>query len=188
MKPSSLHLSADPSGRSGALAADERRGRLYALAFIGAFLLIIAVNATLIVLATDTFSGLQTEGAYQKGLAYNATLAAARAQERLGWRADIEVSPHGAIDARHRQFDISLLLHDAAGEPIVGHDVTVYFSRPTREGDDFAAALAPSCVGRYSTAVDVPLPGQWDLTIVAQETAIKGAKSTWQTTQRIYLP
>ena len=61
MKPSSLHPSADPSGRSGALAADERRGRLYPLAFIGAFLLIIAVNATLIVLATDTFSGLQTE-------------------------------------------------------------------------------------------------------------------------------
>jgi nitrogen fixation protein FixH len=188
MRPSSLRLSTDSTEALDARAADERRGRLYPLAFIGAFLLIIAVNATLIVLATDTFSGLQTEGAYQKGLTYNATLTAARAQERLGWRAELEVLPHGPTDPTHRRFDVSLRLHDAGDRPIAGHDVKVYFSRPTRQGDDFAVALAPSGAGRYSTAVDVPLPGQWDLTIVAQETAIKGAGSTWQTTQRIYLP
>src|SRR5262249_46462448 len=122
----SLRLSASPAGASGTGAADERRGRIYPLAFIGAFLLIIAVNATLIVLATDTFSGLQTDGAYQKGLAYNATLAAARAQERLGWRAELKVLPDGPTDAKHRRFDVSLLLHDAAGQPITGHDVTVF--------------------------------------------------------------
>jgi nitrogen fixation protein FixH len=188
MRPSSLRLSADSSGGLDARVADERRGRLYLLAFIGAFLLIIAVNATLIVLATDTFSGLQTEGAYQKGLTYNATLAAARAQERLGWRAELKVLPKGPTDPKHRRFDISIRLHDAVEQPITDHDVRVYFSRPTRQGDDFEAALAPRGAGLYSTAVDVPLPGQWDLTIVARETAIKGVGSTWQTTQRIYLP
>ncbi|MEX0814747.1 MAG: FixH family protein, partial [Dongiaceae bacterium] len=52
----------------------------------------LAVNAALVYLALDSFSGLETEGAYRRGVAYDATLAAARAQGEMGWRVAIDAT------------------------------------------------------------------------------------------------
>jgi nitrogen fixation protein FixH len=60
--------------------------------FIGGFLVVIGVNATLIYFAQDTFSGLETASPYERGLDYNTTLAAEAAQDRLGWQSQTQIS------------------------------------------------------------------------------------------------
>jgi len=47
--------------------------------FLAGFLVVIVANATMAGFAFSSWTGIATEDAYRKGLAYNATLHAARA-------------------------------------------------------------------------------------------------------------
>ena len=69
----------------GRLAGNESFWPAFKNSLIAGFAVVIAVNAALIWFALGSFSGLSEAHAYQAGLAYNETLAAAKAQERLGF-------------------------------------------------------------------------------------------------------
>ena len=56
----------------------------------------LLANGAMIWLAFATWTGLETEGAYQKGLAYNRTLEEAEAQAALGWQVDLELEQEAA--------------------------------------------------------------------------------------------
>src|SRR5690606_15078373 len=73
------------SGRHAAGATLRPRGWWYPWLFVAALGLVVAVNGVLISYAVGSFSGLDTAQPYERGLDYNATLAAARAQEEMGW-------------------------------------------------------------------------------------------------------
>jgi nitrogen fixation protein FixH len=74
------------------------------LAFFG---VIVAVNFTMATLATRTFGGVVVENSYVASQEYNDWLKAARAQAKLGWKAEagldagrrvtVEVSAPGAV-------------------------------------------------------------------------------------------
>ena len=187
MRPSSPRLRVDRA-TSVNTGAHGSEGRIYPIAFIVGFILVIAVNAVLIVLASSSFSGLETAGAYEKGLAYNATLGAARAQAALGWQAELEIKPQAGTAAEDRLFDFSVRLADSSGRPLSGERVQAFFVRPTRAGNDFSLDLAPQTSGWYGARLQPPLAGQWEVTIVASRAAGEGTGSTWQTARRIYLP
>ncbi len=68
-------------------------GRMVLLTFIGFFVVVASVNAVMVTSAVRTFSGVETENAYKAGLAFNESIAAAGAQDALGWR--VEIAPHG---------------------------------------------------------------------------------------------
>ena len=72
-----------------ALATATDRSRWIPYAFVAFFGVVLLANGTMIGLAFATWTGLETEGAYQKGLAYNRVLDRARAQAALGWRVDL---------------------------------------------------------------------------------------------------
>jgi len=162
-------------------AQSANRGRWIPWAFVGAFAVVAAANGIFVWLALDSFPGLETEGAYEKGLGYASTLAAARKQQELGWQASIShetaVSTAGGLD-----LTLSVALSDRAGAPLAGLAVRALFWRPTAEGLDVAADLRELAPGRYVAALTLPLSGQWDVRLIAD-----GSGTSWQTSQRLIL-
>lgn len=158
-------------------------GWWYPWLFVGAFLIVIAVNGVMIVLAVDSFAGLDTAHPYERGLDYNQTLAAARAQEEMGWQVSVEAVPGGGAAAGSHPVALEVRFLDRDGRALTGLAVQALLVRPTVEGHDVEVALAERGGGRYVAKTELPLPGQWDLRIVA-----RGEGTSWQSSRRILLP
>lgn len=140
--------------------------------FFGMFAVIIAANGTMVFVAMNTWRGLQTENAYEKGVAYNQALEARDRQVALGWDLGVEVKTPGGQHA-----NVRIALADAQGAPLIADRVRVGFVRPTQEGYDSIHELTGHGDGTYSASADLPLPGLWELRIVAE----KGANALHET-------
>ena len=169
---------------SSALPSNSRRAGIARflphwapMLFVGAFLVVIGVNATLIYLAQDTFSGLETASPYERGLDYNSTLAAKAAQDRLGWQAQTQIS---AETGGTRTLQVRLT--DRDGRPLDGLTLEAYLVRPSNEGLDTTVAPRPLGDGRYSASFVLPATGQWDLRLVAH-----GDDVAWQHSERLFV-
>ncbi len=151
------------------------------LAF-GAFCLaVLAANGAMIALAVATWPGLETADAFRKGIGYNAALSAAREQEALGWRVELDFRPTGARRGR-----VELRLADAAGRPVERAAVSADLVRPARQGHDFAALLERDpAAGRgvHALEAEFPLSGVWDVRL-----RVEDGPKTYQTTRRIFVP
>lgn len=172
-------------GRATALAARSARqpGWWYPWLFVAAFALVIGVNGVMIKLAVGSFSGLQTAHPYERGLDYNATIAAARAQAELGWQVEFAATETSRDQAGGRTVAVTAQFLDRNGRPLTGLQVRALLLRPAAQGYDLEIDLAEQGGGRYAAETALPLPGQWDLTIIAHS----GAES-WQESRRILLP
>lgn len=148
------------------MARTRQRGWWYPWIFVGGMLLVVAVNAVLITLAVTTFSGIETEEHYRRGLAYNEALAAAEAQEKRGWHMDLVYSATSA-EAGGRQGDLAVTFVGKDGSPLERLQVEVVLLRPTHEGYDIAVDLVHQGNGIYRSAVSLPLAGQWDAQVHA---------------------
>ena len=153
------------------MGALRPRGWWYPWIFVAGMAVVFAVNGVLVFLALGTWTGLETAGHYEKGLAYNENLAAARAQAERGWQADVEYDPAGMVTATFRDRD---------GIPLENLTVEALALRPTHEGYDVAADLTHAGGGLYRGRLHLPLPGQWQLRIHA----FRG-KIVFQTDKRI---
>ncbi|MDR3435229.1 FixH family protein [Telmatospirillum sp.] len=162
-------------------SARRRPGWWYPFIFVGAFGVVLAVNLVFMASAVRTFSGLSSEHAYDEGLKYNERIAAARAQEKLGWTTKAEVQPAGG--AVPHSANIVLTVLDRDGKPVTGLSVQADFVRPTAAGHDSSAPLAEQGQGRYMVAASLALGGQWDMTVTARRSG-----QVYQFAQRIFLP
>jgi nitrogen fixation protein FixH len=145
--------------------------------FVLAFVVIIAVNTVMVVLAVRTFSGLETNNAYDQGLGYNATLAEAAQNDKLGWHAAIAFLADNA-DKRI----IQVTMTDASGTPLPDLDVKAIFVRPTNAGLDEVVQLKPLDHGRYQATFKPSAFGNWDIRL-----RVEHAGTKWQHNQRIDL-
>ena len=145
--------------------------------FVLAFVVIIAVNTIMIVLAVRTFSGLETNNAYDQGLGYNTTLAEAAQNEKLGWHAAITFTPVGSDTRR-----IQVTMTDAGGIPLPDLDLKAVLVRPTNAGLDEVVQLTPLDRGRYQASFKPSALGNWDLRLRAERAGTK-----WQHNERIDL-
>lgn len=145
--------------------------------FVLAFVVIIAVNTVMVVLAVKTFSGLETNNAYDQGLGYNTTLAEAAQNDKLGWHAVIAFLADSA-DARI----IQVTMTDASGTPLPDLNVKAIFVRPTNAGLDEVVQLQPQGRGRYQAGFKPSALGNWDLRLRVERGSTK-----WQHNQRIDL-
>lgn len=160
------------------MSQTRKPGWWYPYIFVGGFMVVLAVNFTMAYFANSTFSGISTERPYEKGLAFNQTLEAARKQEALGWSVDLQVDPaanHGA--------HVTITYHDAAGAPQEGMEVKARFVRPTAKGHDREVLLAPVGPGSYATLQELPMAGVWDLELVAS-----GKDQPYLVNRRIVVP
>jgi nitrogen fixation protein FixH len=157
-------------------------GWWYPWAFVAGMLVVIAVNAVMITFAVRTFPGLETADAYRKGLDYNQTIAAADAQERQGWHADLRVAtPERNDDSRRTELLVRFT--DRDGNPLSGLDVETFLIRPTHQGIDRSTRLEERGGGMYQGVIEIPLPGQWDARIHAAR-----GDMHFQMTRRIVIP
>jgi len=145
--------------------------------FVAGFVLVVAVNGALVWFATESFSGLDEEHAYESGLTYNQTLLEAEEVARLGWRADLSIEE--AVDGHV----IALRLSYKSGEPLTGLTIDGRLIRPTNVGLDTSVELREVSPGYYRSSVLANLPaGLWEARLVAIDTSPQ-----WQMTQRLYL-
>jgi nitrogen fixation protein FixH len=145
--------------------------------FVLGFLIVIAVNGILIVTAVRSFSGLETDSSYDKGLKYNQALAGAAANARTGWHAEPHVTAARGMDRR-----LEITVTDRDGQPVTGLTMGAYLVRPTNAGMDTALTLTELGAGRYGAAFTPEALGNWDLRLKARRGDID-----WQQAQRIFL-
>ncbi len=160
--------------------AQERKvtGRHVLIGVLIFFAVVLAANGAFVYLALDSWTGLSTRNAYQKGLRHNEILRAAQAQKALGWRAALEFE---AGDARRGRLQATF--RDERGDPVEYLTVTAAIRRPTHEGFDQDATLSRSGPGRYAVDLELPLAGQWDVRVSA--TSPHGAR--YEIEKRIWL-
>ena len=124
-------------------------GRLILSCFLGFFGLISAVNAGFVYMAVKTNTGVITERAYEKGLAYNSLLAAARAQPSF----QDKMTFNGGV--------LQWTLKDAGGNAVQGGSAVAFLVRPVQEGHDFSVRLTETSPGVYEATPQFPLHGLW---------------------------
>lgn len=162
------------------MAQPRKPGWWYPWIFVGCFVLVVGVNATMAFFATTTFTGLATDNAYEKGRLYNHNLAMAKAQDEMGWTVETKVRPVAGATV---QADIRVSYRDKDGKPVDNLSVRANLERPTAAGFDREIALPSLGGGLYGGVVDMPLNGVWDVDIVAL-----GEGLAYQHAQRFVLP
>lgn len=134
----------------------SKSGLIILACFLGFFGTVGAVDAYFVYTAIHTNTGVVTEQAYEKGLAYNTVLDKARNQPAL-------------YDKAIYQKDIfTWQARDLSGQPAQGANVKVRFVRPVQDGHDFEVLLEDKGNGIYSTASAFPMKGLWQAQISAQ--------------------
>jgi len=157
------------------MTASARDGRIVRRYFILFFLVLIAVQAVLITLATRTHTGLITDHPYEKGLAYNDVVKAAEQQEALGWKDEMTFSSRSAgVGTLH------FLLRDKNGTLLQPDSVTFSAIRPTQDGLDFSGELQVEDKGAAMAELRFPLVGVWDVRVQAR---VNG--QTYQQSKRV---
>lgn len=146
----------------------SRKDKLIPWYFVMFFTVIIAVNAVMITLAIGTSTGTVTDHPYEKGIAYNRVIQAEEAQEKLGWKADIELNGN----------KLHVALYDADRKAIPVERMTARFIRPTQDGMDFEVPLTQG-----DAEVSFPAKGLWEIRVFAQANG-----HTYQQAQRITVP
>ena len=151
-------------------------GRHVLIYLMGFFGVIFVANIIYIYLALSTFTGEHTVNAYDKGLAYNSTLAAAEEQKALPWSALLSAEPSGP-----QTLDIDVSLQGAAPTDLSA-EVTV--RRPTLDGYDQVIALQATSAAHHSTRVVLPFSGVWDLDV----TLTQDGTAVYRQTTRAVVP
>lgn len=163
--------------------SSRRPGWWYPYIFVGVFLVVLAVNIVMATSAVRTFSGLQTEQAYDKGLVYNQVLVDAREQEKLGWTVNVQVAPHDPSNTRRHDTDLTVAYADKTGKPVTELSVMADFVRPTQTGHDVQLELVEKTPGQYVALAPLDLPGQWELSVSAYQ-----GETQHKVGQRILVP
>jgi nitrogen fixation protein FixH len=102
------------------------------------------------------------ENSYDASQAYNRQIAAARAQNALGWVADVNTRQEGQGERVVAEF------RDRSGAPIAGLDVKARFVHPFDRSADREALLASD--GQAYEGVAGPMhAGRWTLVIEARQ-------------------
>ncbi len=128
---------------------------------VGFFVTVFAANGIFFYLASQSWTGLSTEKAYERGLRYNDIRARDLAQKKLGWRS--------TATFQQREGDLILQTNflNKAGKPIEGLSVFAEIQRPLVDRHDQRLRLRETGAGEYSHPLDLPLKGQWQVNLRA---------------------
>lgn len=141
--------------------ASKGRDRWIPWMFVLAFVVVSAVNATMIYFATTTFTGVAVEKPFERGIAYNKLIAAAETEAKLGWTVETSAQrqPAGV------QLAINVLTASGA---LDGATIAGRLHRPLEPLADVPVTVAHVSPGRFLAELGDVKPGQWDLIMVVQ--------------------
>ena len=157
----------------------ERSASRKAMFYIfGGFSIVMMANSVLIYFALNSWTGLETEQHFVKGLAYNSNLEGARRQQALGWKIQLNTTFDGPTSGV-----IGIDFTDPDGKPLADLEIKVFAIRPTHEGYDREFPVTSVDGGTYQSTFALPLPGVWDLRVMARR-----GEQNFQHVERIVTP
>jgi nitrogen fixation protein FixH len=139
---------------------------------ISFFAVIIAVNLTLAVFASTSWTGLVVANSYVASQSFNRDAAIARQQQALGWQMNLVVDRSLA----------KITIFDRAGLPMTGLNLRAVLQRPTDEAGDQVIELREAGAGIYSANAAIG-GGVW----VADITAENSDNDLMRFVQRIFV-
>lgn len=148
----------------------EFTGRHFLLIMLASFGVIIAVNVTMAIYASSSWTGLVVRNSYVAGLDMNRRLRERREQAALGWHASLS----GA------EGTLRLAIADAEGRPVVLRGGKAEFRRPVSDGEDRTVELAPAPGGALAAGLRLG-DGAWIVTIEVDA----GRDVPWRESRRI---
>ena len=141
-----------------AMSEREFTGRHMLFVILAFFGVIIAVNVTMAIIATGSWTGLVVPNSYVASQEYNKVLADARAQSALGWRSTLA----------YEGTTLSLVIKSQHDRTIEGLDVSAKLSVPAHEHRDHQVTFATTADGRYEATTELE-PGNWQADVVATD-------------------
>jgi nitrogen fixation protein FixH len=143
-------------------------GKVVLAILIAFFAVVFGVNGVMMTLAVKTLPGVDVESAYAASLAYEHEIAAARDQEKRGWKVDAKVE---------RRADGAAVLRvearDKAGLPLHGMKFFGRLERPSDKRLDREVVLADLGDGIYRGDTTGVLPGRWELVLEGDQDGIR---------------
>jgi nitrogen fixation protein FixH len=139
---------------------------------ISFFAVIIAVNLTLAVFASTSWTGLVVANSYVASQSFNRDAEIARQQQALGWQMNLAVDRSLA----------RIAILDRDGLPMAGLNVRAVLQRPTDEAGDQVLKLREAGAGIYVADAAIG-SGVW----VADITAEGPARKPVRFVQRIFV-
>jgi nitrogen fixation protein FixH len=127
------------------------------VAFFG---VIIAVNLTMVVASSRTWTGLVVPNSYVEGERFIARQADIARQKAAGW----------TVATAYEEGQIVFTALDGEGQPVPLTEVSAFIRRPVGGHDDASVALLPR--DRSYAGALVLGPGMWDITVTTAETAL----------------
>jgi nitrogen fixation protein FixH len=137
----------------------ELTGRMVLAMLLGFFAVVIGVNLVMARLAASTFGGVEVSSSYKAGLNFKQDIAAARAQETLGWAVDARLGR--VADGRS---ELSVSVRDRAGAPVPAVGLRARLVHPADERRDHVIAMRAIAPGVFAGITEAE-PAQWDLVI-----------------------
>lgn len=152
-------------------ASKTAQGRLIPWMIVLFFVVLTGVLAAFTVVARRTHTGLSNDAAYERGLAYNATIEKSSAQDKLNLQPTIRAEKSAVL----------FRLTDAQGRAVSVSSATLWMYRPSdaaldttllmkRRGKDWIAAPA------------LPAKGLWEARVRAET-----AQGPYQASQRLVI-
>ena len=137
--------------------SSSTRGRFIPWVIVLFFAVLTALFAAFIYVAEQTYTGVVTEQAYEKGLAYNTTIDKADAQNQRELKATLS----------REKDQIVFFLKDASGRN-VAKGAVLWFFRPVHDGKDKVITMQRRLDGAFIAPAVVPEQGLWELRIRAE--------------------
>jgi len=145
----------------------------------GFFGLVFAVNGVMATLAVTTFSGLDGEDSYRRGLDYNATLAEAEQQAQLGWQSKLDFTASG--------HEVEIALSDKTGAPVSGLTVTGILGRGATSQFDRNLQFQERSPGDYVAQAGTVPNGSWTVALEARAVAGERSGQIYRLKERLWL-
>jgi len=136
-------------------------GRAVVLWLTVGFGIMFAANFALIYSALSTLHGEEVENSYDASQGYNSKLAAARAQDQLGWKVNVSTRQENGGARVVADF------RDSGNAMIPGLEVHARFVHPFDRGSDRDATLVNDG-GEYEGFVQGLKAGRWTLDLDAK--------------------
>lgn len=148
----------DGLGTARAGGPRKSNWRFFPWAVTASMAVVMAVNFGMIYAALHTFPGKAGSDGFDLSNHYDAVLESVERQAALGWKLD------AAADAERRPW---LSMVDKDGRPLAGAHIEATAERPLGAASTTHIAFQEQAPGRYVAETSLNLPGQWDLSLVA---------------------
>jgi nitrogen fixation protein FixH len=154
----------------------EVTGRVVFLCLFAFFVAVTAVNAVMIAAAVSTFGGVETESAYQAGLAFTRETATVAAQDALHWQVKAHVSSHPDATV------IEVVGTDTSERPLADLQAVARLVHPTDRRADHIVALHQTASGKFAGTTGA-VAGRWAVEIELS----RGGVRMFRSKNRVFL-